>query len=67
MPRRGSPKRSHAAVEMQLEEYICRIDSEHSRLGGARFRELPELEQLYKEVAKQLRIIAREMCEIANS
>ncbi len=66
MPRHGRPKRSKAAVKMQLEEYICRISIENSRLGGARFRELPELEQLYKETAKRLRIISREMCEIAN-
>lgn len=66
MPRHGSPKRSGAAVKMRLEEYICRISSEDQRLGGARFRELPELERLYKEVAKELRAIAREMSEIAN-
>ena len=66
MPRHGSPKRSQAAVEMQLEKYICRISIEEGKLGGARFSELPELEQLYKKIAKQLRIIAREMCEIAN-
>lgn len=66
MPRHAHPKRSHSAVIMHLEKYICEISEQQDRLEGARFAELGYLETLYRSIAKNLRAIAKEMREVAN-
>ena len=64
--RAKSPKRSHSAVIMHLETYICEISEQQDRLEGARFADLKYLETLYRSIAKDLRAIAKEMREVAN-
>ncbi len=66
MARRAHPKRSHSAVIVHLENFICEISEQQDRLEGARFAELEYLETLYRSIAKDLHKIAKEMHEIAN-
>lgn len=61
-----SPKRSHSAVIMHLENYVCEISEQQDRLEGSRFADLEYLETLYRSIAKNLRKIAKEMREVAN-